>query len=139
MPSPTVASPTPEQVLQRLDWHVVRRLDGLLQGDYRTLFRGSGVDFADLDRDGRLDFVTVEMLDPDLRKHLRTIGSAGQTGRPRVSPWQREDLALSLWAALHGLVELDRADMLDGRDAQATLNVMLDVMLAGLATRARPA
>src|SRR4029450_824962 len=38
----------PERVLQRLDWTVVRRLDGLLQGDYRTLFRGNGVDFADL-------------------------------------------------------------------------------------------
>jgi uncharacterized protein (DUF58 family) len=32
----------------RLDWQVVRRLDGLLQGDYRTLFYGFGVDFADL-------------------------------------------------------------------------------------------
>lgn len=43
--SPTA---TPERVLLRLDWQVVRRLDGLLQGDYRTLFRGYGVDFADL-------------------------------------------------------------------------------------------
>ncbi len=43
--SPTV---TPERVLLRLDWQVVRRLDGLLQGDYRTLFYGFGVDFADL-------------------------------------------------------------------------------------------
>jgi uncharacterized protein (DUF58 family) len=34
--------------LQRLDWQVIRRLDGLLQGDYRTLFYGFGVDFADL-------------------------------------------------------------------------------------------
>ena len=39
---------TPERVLQRLDWQVVRRLDGLLQGDYRSLFYGYGVDFADL-------------------------------------------------------------------------------------------
>ncbi|HEX9334211.1 MAG TPA: DUF58 domain-containing protein [Anaerolineales bacterium] len=39
---------TPERVLLRLDWKVVRRLDGLLQGDYRTLFYGFGVDFADL-------------------------------------------------------------------------------------------
>src|SRR3990172_8647817 len=39
---------TPEHILQRLDWHVIRRLDGLLQGDYRTLFYGFGVDFADL-------------------------------------------------------------------------------------------
>jgi uncharacterized protein (DUF58 family) len=39
---------TPEQILLRLDWNVIRRLDGLLQGDYRTLFYGFGVDFADL-------------------------------------------------------------------------------------------
>ena len=38
----------PERLLQRLDWQVIRRLDGQLQGDYRTLFRGNGVDFADL-------------------------------------------------------------------------------------------
>jgi uncharacterized protein (DUF58 family) len=38
----------PERILQRLDWKVIRRLDGLLQGDYRTLFYGYGVDFADL-------------------------------------------------------------------------------------------
>ncbi|WP_270887259.1 DUF58 domain-containing protein [Pedococcus sp. 5OH_020] len=39
---------TPESLLRRLEWRVVRRLDGLLQGDYRTLFRGAGVDFTDL-------------------------------------------------------------------------------------------
>src|SRR5688572_14766326 len=39
---------TPERVLQRLDWQVIRRLDGLLQGDYRTLFHGAGVDLATL-------------------------------------------------------------------------------------------
>ena len=38
----------PERILQRLEWQVIRRLDGLLQGDYRTLFYGDGVDFADL-------------------------------------------------------------------------------------------
>ncbi|HSV53580.1 MAG TPA: DUF58 domain-containing protein [Burkholderiaceae bacterium] len=37
-----------EQVLRRLEWTVIRRLDGLLQGDYRTLLRGSGLDLADL-------------------------------------------------------------------------------------------
>ena len=47
MSMPTSAA-TPERILQRLDWHVIRRLDGLLQGDYRTLFYGFGVDFADL-------------------------------------------------------------------------------------------
>jgi uncharacterized protein (DUF58 family) len=37
-----------EQLLHRLDWQVVRRLDGLLQGDHRAFFYGSGSDFADL-------------------------------------------------------------------------------------------
>lgn len=43
----SVAS-APERILQRLDWQVIRRLDGLLQGDYHTLFYGPGLDFADL-------------------------------------------------------------------------------------------
>jgi uncharacterized protein (DUF58 family) len=38
----------PEAVLRRVEWTVVRRLDGLLHGDYRTLFRGFGLDLADL-------------------------------------------------------------------------------------------
>src|SRR6187401_355316 len=42
------ASPTPEGVLRKLEWTVIRRLDGLLHGDYRTLFRGNGLDLADL-------------------------------------------------------------------------------------------
>lgn len=41
-------SSSPEQILRRLEWTVLRRLDGLLQGDYRTLFRGFGMDLADL-------------------------------------------------------------------------------------------
>jgi uncharacterized protein (DUF58 family) len=38
----------PELILRRLEWTVIRRLDGLLHGDYRTLFRGFGLDLADL-------------------------------------------------------------------------------------------
>jgi uncharacterized protein (DUF58 family) len=45
----TPTAPTsPDALLRRLEWTVIRRLDGLLQGDYRTLFRGGGVDLADL-------------------------------------------------------------------------------------------
>jgi uncharacterized protein (DUF58 family) len=44
---PTSAS-APERILQRLDWQVIRRLDGALQGDYRSLFHGNGVDLAAL-------------------------------------------------------------------------------------------
>ena len=46
--SASTSALTPERILQRLDWKVIRRLDGLLQGDYRSLFYGYGVDFADL-------------------------------------------------------------------------------------------
>jgi uncharacterized protein (DUF58 family) len=37
-----------DRLLRELEWKVIRRLDGLLQGDYRTLMRGSGLDLADL-------------------------------------------------------------------------------------------
>ncbi|HEY3565908.1 MAG TPA: DUF58 domain-containing protein [Casimicrobiaceae bacterium] len=54
-PSPTTATVVPiesarnaETALRRLEWTVLRRLDGLLHGDYRTLFRGFGLDLADL-------------------------------------------------------------------------------------------
>ncbi|MFT3777790.1 MAG: DUF58 domain-containing protein [Ottowia sp.] len=40
--------PSAEQVLRRLEWTVLRRLDGVLMGDYRTLLRGTGLDLADL-------------------------------------------------------------------------------------------
>jgi uncharacterized protein (DUF58 family) len=42
------AHETAEHILRRLEWTVIRRLDGLLQGDYRTLLRGTGLDLADL-------------------------------------------------------------------------------------------
>jgi uncharacterized protein (DUF58 family) len=35
-------------LLRRLEWQVVRRLDGRLQGAYRTVWRGAGIDFTDL-------------------------------------------------------------------------------------------
>jgi uncharacterized protein (DUF58 family) len=44
LPGPVTA----ERLLRRLEWRVIRRLDGRLQGDYRTMFRGTGVDFTDL-------------------------------------------------------------------------------------------
>lgn len=37
-----------DALMRRLEWTVIRRLDGLLQGDYRTLMRGTGLDLADL-------------------------------------------------------------------------------------------
>lgn len=39
---------TPDRLLLRIEFRVLRRLDGLLQGANRTLAYGSGLDFADL-------------------------------------------------------------------------------------------
>ncbi len=44
----TTAALTADRVLRRLEWQVIRRLDGRLQGNYRTLLRGQGTDFRDL-------------------------------------------------------------------------------------------
>ncbi|MGE5140038.1 MAG: DUF58 domain-containing protein [Rudaea sp.] len=67
----------PERILQRLDWQVVRRLDGLLQGDYRSLFYGYGLDFADLreyhpgDDIRYIDWnVTARMYVPYIRQYV---------------------------------------------------------------------
>jgi len=45
-PAPTAQAA--ENVLRRIEWTVLRRLDGVLQGDYRMLIRGFGIDLADL-------------------------------------------------------------------------------------------
>jgi uncharacterized protein (DUF58 family) len=45
---PANEATTSDAILRRLEWTVIRRLDGVLQGDYRTLFRGAGLDLADL-------------------------------------------------------------------------------------------
>ena len=44
----TAGDTSAEALLRRLEWTVLKRLDGLLQGDFRTLRRGNGVDLADL-------------------------------------------------------------------------------------------
>lgn len=52
-PAPVAAQaegprPDAESVLRRLEFTVLRRLDGVLQGNYLTLFRGFGLDLSDL-------------------------------------------------------------------------------------------
>jgi uncharacterized protein (DUF58 family) len=68
---------TPEHILQRLDWKIIRRLDGMLQGDYRSLLYGYGVDFADLreyqpeDDIRYIDWnVTARMTTPYVRQYV---------------------------------------------------------------------
>ena len=75
---PGADSPWPNaaQWLQRLEWTVLKRLDGQLQGDYRSLFRGSGLVLADLreyqahDDVRHIDWnVTARMQTPYVREH----------------------------------------------------------------------
>ncbi|NML14987.1 DUF58 domain-containing protein [Azohydromonas caseinilytica] len=65
-----------EALLRRLEWSTIRRLDGWLQGDYRTLFRGEGLDLADLreyqhhDDVRRIDWnVTARLQEPYVREY----------------------------------------------------------------------
>lgn len=67
---------TPESLLHRLDWRVLRRLDGQLQGDNRTSHLGAGLDVADLreyqadDDVRRIDWnVTARMDTPFVRQY----------------------------------------------------------------------
>ena len=67
----------PERLLNRLDWQVLRRLDGILQGDYRSLFMGGGLDFAELreyqppDDVRHIDWnVTARMDAPYVRRYM---------------------------------------------------------------------
>lgn len=72
MPPPDDA----EALLLRLEWTVIRRLDGLLHGDYRSFFRGPGLDLADLreyqyhDDVRHIDWnVTARMQTPHVREY----------------------------------------------------------------------
>jgi uncharacterized protein (DUF58 family) len=101
----------PEQILQRLDWNIIRRLDGLLMGDYRTLFYGPGLDFADLreyqpeDDIRHIDWnVTARLNHPYLRQYL-------------------EEREITAWF----LVDLS-ASMLFGPPDRSKLNILIDLV-----------
>lgn len=75
--APSADREAPQQVLHRLDWQVLRRLDGILQGDYRSIFMGGGLDFAELreyqppDDIRHIDWnVTARMDAPYVRRFL---------------------------------------------------------------------
>ena len=66
----------PDRLLRRLEWQVLRRLDGQLQGTHRTHFYGTGIDFADLrtytpeDDVRHIDWnVTARLDEPHVRQY----------------------------------------------------------------------
>jgi uncharacterized protein (DUF58 family) len=87
-------------LLHRLEWTVLRRLDGLLQGDYRTLWRGVGLDLADLREYQHAD--DVRHIDWNVTARLQV---------PHVRQYT-EDRELSAWFLLDlsGSVDFGSAD-----------------------------
>jgi len=74
MPAPPPVRTAPERLLLRLEWRVLRRLEGQLAGGYRTAHRGDGTDLAGLrgyiegDDARHIDWnVTARLNEPQLR------------------------------------------------------------------------
>src|SRR6476620_10737271 len=88
------SAPSPERILQRLDWHVIRRLDGLLQGDYRTLFYGHGLDFADLREYQAED--DVRYIDWNVTARMNTPYVRQYTEDREITAWFLLDLSPSV-------------------------------------------
>ena len=90
----SASPPRAEALLRRLEWTSLRRLDGLLQGDHRTLLRGVGLDLADLreyqvgDDVRRIDWNATARLDqPQVRDDLE---------ERELSAWFVVDLSASI-------------------------------------------
>lgn len=111
---------SPEAVLRRLDWTVLRRLDGILQGDYRTLYRGFGLDLADL---------REYQFGDDVRYIDWNV--TARTDRPHVREFL-EDRDLTAWFLLDLSPSLDFGTV---RSQKRELLVDFVALLARLLTR----
>ena len=86
--------PSAEALLKRLEWTVIRRLDGLLQGDYRTLWRGAGLDLADLREYQHHD--DVRHIDWNVTARLQTPYVRQFTEDRELTAWFLVDLSASV-------------------------------------------
>ncbi len=84
-----------ELLLRRLEWTVLRRLDGAIHGNYRTLFRGFGLDLAEL----------REYQYGDDVRHIDWNVTA-RTGQPYVRQFH-EDREVTAWFLLDLSPSLD--------------------------------
>jgi uncharacterized protein (DUF58 family) len=109
-----------EKLLLRLEWRVIRRLEGRLQGNFRTANRGAGIDFAGLrayqegDDARYIDWNVTARLD---EPHLRMFN---------------EDRELTVWLVLDNSASM--AAGLPGRDKHDVL-AELALVLARLFDR----
>jgi len=91
--TPTVQQ-APDALLRRLEWTVMRRLDGVLHGDYRTLFRGHGLDLADLREYVYHD--DVRHIDWNVTARLQTPYVREYNEEREVAAWFLLDLSASV-------------------------------------------
>jgi uncharacterized protein (DUF58 family) len=102
----------PERLLLRLEWKVVRRLDGRLQGDHRTAHRGSGIDFTG----------SRAYIDGDDARHIDWNVTA-RLDEPYLRVFT-EDRELTVWLVL------DRsASMAAGRPGRGKHDVLAELAL----------
>ena len=83
-----------EALLKRLEWTVLRRLDGVLQGDHRTLMRGAGLDLAELREYQHHD--DVRHIDWNVTARLQQPYVRQFTEDRELSAWFLVDLSASV-------------------------------------------
>ncbi len=105
----------PERLLRRLEWTVLQRLDGLLQGNYQSLFRGVGLDLADIREYQPHD--DVRHIDWNVTARLRT---------PHVRQYN-EDREVSVWFLL------DLSPSMDFGSGERSKRAMLEEFVAVMA------
>ena len=102
----------PDRLLHRLEWRVLRRLDGRVQGGYRTPRRGSGLDFAGL----------RPYVEGDDARHIDWNVTA-RLDEPQIREFN-EDRELTAWLVL------DRsASMVVGRPGRGKQDVLAELAL----------
>ena len=124
MPASPPTSPAgraaPEQLLLRLEWRVLRRLEGRLAGGYRTAHRGSGTDLAGL----------RDYLEGDDARHIDwNVTARLNEAQLRVFT---EDRELTVWLVLDRSASMTVGAPGRGKDHVAA---ELAVVLARLFTR----
>ena len=119
------APPTPEAVLHRLELKIARRLEGLLQGDHKSLFRGQGLDLADLREYQYHD--DVRHMDWNVTARLQI---------PHVREYQ-EDREITAWFLLDMSPSVDfQSVTVSKRAVLAEFTTLLCRFLAGKGNRA---
>jgi uncharacterized protein (DUF58 family) len=114
-----------ERLLLRLEWRVIRRLEGRVQGGYRTVHRGTGVDFAGL----------RAYLPGDDARHI-DLNVTARLGEPHVRVFL-EDRELTVWLVLDRSASMGRGPQQAGvrgaADAAAAAPRGKDAVLTELA------